>query len=234
MPGGVALRNEGRGGVLDKHHGEQGLVVTMAPGDLPKDLLQLSGSNRSDPRFVTVCFSGIEAAPNEGDEADTRLQARILWGTGKGFNEAFVDIKHGVQVSLVANIITAAIHYFGNNDGPTVRVSASSGYGSHPGGDSGATFTEQEVSLAAAAQSAALRVPNFATRVQWQSRNDPAVFVPVPMLRMFTGPTPADRIISQISPPPATWTTLPQGADFIRIRNDSDLAGYTLIYELGL
>ncbi len=229
------MRAIGRGGILDKHLGETGLAVLMAPLNPDRDLLRLAATTRSDPRVIAIGVNMIEVrpAPAPAFASDFLLRGVMQWGTGKGFSQALFDLRQGAQLSIAANIINLAVRYVGTV-GPIVRVSASAAYGLPQSGAAALTFTELPAALAGNATGAAFRIPAWATRVQWYSPNDP-VAAPIPgaIITQHSDTDPTGRIIMASAPASNSFVEIANGADFIRLTNTSGAGhDYGLLYEL--
>lgn len=236
LAGEQRMRELRRGSVLDQHHGETGLSVEMGPGDQQRDLLRLAAVNRTNPEAIAIGIDvqELEAAPVPGP-TDFALQIDITWATGKGFASATIDARHGAQILLSASVINLSVSYLGTS-GPLVRVGASASYGTPPGGGEALlTFTEQPVIIASTAFSLPFRIPKYAARVAWFSRDDPTAFAAPDASLQFVADVAFSRVVAWVHPPQAGLIAIPNGADFIRIRNDAGLAfAYGLIYELRL
>lgn len=259
------LRACGMGGVLDKNRGETGLAVDLAPGEavgalitpdplgpvalaanlpfIQKDLLQLSGPNKTNPKGILV---GIETAiiSEAADQASVGASIQIVatWGSGKGTARAIVDCRLGGQVVLSGDVINVAVRYvlegLAGFTGPIVRVSANATYGDRPGGDAALTFTTLNTGpLAVGAQTPGrFRIPPYATRVQWVSPQNPLAFTPPAATLIFRqnpGVVAAGFVLE--APAAGAFVAIPNGATNISIRNDGALNdSYRLIYELGI
>lgn len=235
LPAEQLMRSMQRGGMLDKHRGETGLAHVLGPDDRLADLLQLSSVDRTNPQEVTVGINLEEVEPAGVGVVDHLVRIILSWGTGKGASQAIIDARHGAQVELVANILNVSAVYLFGDVGPKVRVSASVAYGGRAGGESVLTFTEPVATIAAAALSAAFRIPAYATRVAWYSPQDPALFVaPAATLQFRADAVLGGRIVSQSSPTDNEFVVIPNGADFIRVRNDGQAGDLGLIYEIDL
>ncbi len=232
------LRDRGRGGLLDRHHGETGLAQSFRPGDR-KDLLQLSADNRTDPQVVTVGFSVSELSPPAKDgTVDGRLRGHLSWATGRGEASAVIDLRNGGQVTLAANTLNMAVHY-GGTVGAAFKVSAFVAYGSRRGACQPAvTFTDDAVSPgdSGAVLSPGRKIPAFATAVAWSSAGDAlGASPPAATLRMVTDRQPGAVVVAQASPSPLVFVPIPNGAHFIELRNDGGGGErYSLLYELSL
>lgn len=234
----LLMRSNERGRLLDHHLNETGLSQLMAPGDPDKDLLRLSSTNHTNPHEVTVNVNVLEEAAAPVETApDFLLQGIVQWGTGKGFSQAVFDLRRGLQMTLTPDTVSLACRYIGAV-GPSVRVSASIAYGTPQSGASSLTFTELPIELEAAALSDPFRVPAYATRVAWYS-DDAPLAAPIPAAtiqqRSDTNAGAASRTVVQSASGPDAFVTLANGADFVRLVNDSAAAHrYGLIYELHL
>ena len=230
------MRELRRGSVLDQHHGETGLSIEMGPGDQPRDLLRIAAVNRTNPEAIAIGIDveELEPAPVPGP-SDHTVQIDITWATGKGFASATVDARQGGQILLSASVINLSVRYLGTS-GPLLRVGASASYGTPPGGGEALlTFTQQVVIVGTTLFSAPFRIPKYAARVAWFSRDDPTAFVAPDASLQFVADVGFSRIVSWVHPAQAGLIAIPNGADFIRIRNDAGLAfAYGLIYELRL
>jgi len=99
------------------------------------------------------------------------------------------------------------------------------------------TFTEASTGpLVANNASRSYRVPKYATRVQWQSVNSPAAFIPpAAEILMTSGGDIAPGPVTVVAPPAATFVVLPNGVDWIYLRNrGDDEYSYTPIFEVCL
>lgn len=232
----AVMRELGRGGILDVHQNETGLAVIMAPGSADRSLIRLGATVRTNPRVVTV---GMNVRTLEEAAAvptpDFFLQALLSWGTGKGFSQAVIDIRQGIQFTVCANVLNVDVRYVGTA-GPTVQISASSGYGNPQGSDVALTFTEPSVSLATGVTSAAFRVPAYATRVSWFSDASPTVApIPAATIQQRGDTVLAGRILTQTASVGSELVAVTNGVDFIRLLNESAATRrYGLLYELHL
>lgn len=234
LPAELQLREMDRGRMLDKHRGETGLAHILSPALRQADLLQLSSVNRTSPRAVTVGINLEEVETPLQGVVDHLVRILLTWGTGKGASRAVVDGRHGAQITLVANVLNVAALYFGDV-GPVVRVSASVAYGDRPGGQSVLTFTEPRVVLDRAVVSAPFRIPAYAVRVAWYSPIDPNLFpAPAATLQFRADAVLGGAIVSMDAPGSGEFVVVPNGADFMRLRNEAEAGEYGLIYEVHL
>lgn len=256
------LRTCGIGGLLDKHRGETGLSITIAPeqavdrlqgndplgtlpaGGLPlfrQDLLQLAAENTANPRAALIGIDAeVVAGASDQGAIGASIQIVASWGSGKGRASAIIDAKVGGQVVVSGNVVNVAVRYVlevVGNDGPTVRVSANASYGERPGGAAALTFTTLSTGqLAVNALSSFFPIPKYATRVQWVSPGDPTAFVPPVAtieFRQNVGAVAAGFVLA--APAANTFVAIPNGATDIRIFNNGAInSQYRLIYELGI
>ncbi len=242
------LRCTGRGGMLDKHRGETGLSVEIGPQvvstltdpERTGTLLQLTAVNKTNPKGVllNVDMVQVRAGLDVAGTPSFRAQLVLVFGTGKGQARAVVDLKRGMQLVVPATTLTASAQYLDGDDGngPLLRASASVGYGNRPGGQQALTFTEgRTVSLVNGATSQAFKIPPYATRVAWQSTRDPTLFTAADANLAFEATPVAAARTSFANVPRATFSVIPNGAEFIRIINvGATGTSYFLIYELSL
>ncbi len=255
------LRQCGLGGLLDKHRGETGLTVSLAPTEatdllsgvdplgpaaagLPyvqKDLLQLTSRNRANPDGALVGFNTqIVQEASDVASVGASIQLVVSWGSGKGFANAIVDARIGGQMVIGGNVVNVAVRYVleaVGNDGPIVRVGANASYGDRPGGNAALTFTTLNTGpLIVNGESGRFRIPNYATRVQWASPGDPGAFIPPSAVLQFrpNAGAVAGGIV-EAAPSANEFVAIPNGATNVSIRNEGDVNdSYRLIYELGI
>jgi hypothetical protein len=214
----------------------QGLSCTLSAGGVP--LLQYTSENVDLPESLTLNFSLrlLNVAPSNSDH---RVLARLRYGYGKSQTEAYVDIRHGTQVSLQASTVECDVIYFSlAGIGPRVEVSGAIAYG---GGGFDApqgspTFTGGlgvvgiPPAVPAASVSGDTNLPPRARNITVYQDSGPQSFDVI--FRQGGGgpamvdlPAPGNRLL-----------TIPNGAEVIGVRNNDAAAAhnYVFAYDLAL
>lgn len=203
----------------------------------PARLLNVRSRDPNKPFVATVSFDvkAVTAIPNLSTH---RPRLRLAWGSDLGGGEAFMDLRHGLRISLeVSDIVVDALYGFqpaaiSANAGPDLQVVASIGFGSV--GPSEPTLTADSEVVPAAGSTTFIQIPSYARQLEVQSSADPFAAVPNAFgIEVFRGSAAGIRMgfFSQRDLP----ITLANGVETVRITNNGPgAATYTPIFHLAL
>lgn len=227
-------------GILDVEQRENSGFAMLAPAgasgfsapasQVEATLLDLSAKDPScRPQLITLSFDCVANFVTQILTVPYQLYAILFWGTGKGQQQAIIDLKKGTRVTLEATTLMVSARYLTPGSSDPARIYPSIGVGCSVVYESMAwmrnTFTPAPFTLAASAQSAEIPLPPYAREAVLCSSADPfGAVAPTPTLDFFAGPI-FDIVAPQkhyLFPGGIEPITIPNGVDSVAVLNDAD------------
>lgn len=196
------------------------------------EIFSVDGSNRQ-AEAVTTFFQEMVRDDNQpfANADDQRIVARVTWGAGGQFSQAFIDVVRGSRFTVICNALRVELQQEStliNN--PAMRCGAFAGY--FPNGSVFApTRTLIVPAVGGGGVSAFFQIPQFAIGLQ-VIRDPSASAIDVD----FHTDVATAAISSEPLPAGAQFRTvrIPNDARFIRISATGAITAARLIFQLAL